>query len=108
MVGKVEGKNDFRQGEVRLKQVGALPKGLTASNAKSVLAVGKSTLHSHRLTGRSFKLFEGEGGKRFLRVTGSTSLVHEEHDAIRVPKGVYEVRIQREWSPRGEARKVED
>ena len=34
-------------------------------------------------------------------------LIHQEHGTIRLPRGIYEVRIQREYTPKG-IRKVVD
>ena len=45
-----------------------------------------------------------------LRVEGAEPvfLVHEEHDRLVVPAGVYEVRRQREYAPSGRSRRVSD
>jgi hypothetical protein len=46
--------------------------------------------------------------RRFIEVTGETALLtHDEHATIEVPKGFYEVVIQREYSP-SQIRRVED
>ena len=99
--------NDYRQGEVRLKEVEKIPINAKTVKGGEILAVGKSNLHSHRLSGKGFKVLEFEGEK-FVEVKKPASLVHEEHKTIKLPKGKYKVQIQREYLPRAEARKVED
>ena len=37
--------------------------------------------------------------RRFLKVDSESTLLHEEHGTITVPKGLYEVVIQREYHP---------
>jgi len=98
---------DFRQGEVRLKEVESIPKEAKIVKGGEILAVGKSNLHSHRLTGKNFKVLEFDK-KKFVKVLKQTPLVHEEHKTIKISKGNYEVQIQKEYTPRGEARKMED
>lgn len=97
---------DFRQGEVRLKEVRDIPVGAKVSKGEYILAVGKSNLHKHVLKGKF--LIKEFGGKKYVVVLGKASLIHEEHRAIKLPKGNYLVQIQREYVPRKEARLVED
>lgn len=99
--------NDYRQGEVRLKEIESIPVKAKKVSGGAILAVGKSNLHSHRLTGKDFQVFSLEG-KKFVKVKASTPLVHEEHKTIKLPKGNYAVQIQKEYVPRKEARKVTD
>lgn len=99
--------NDFRQGEVRLKEVETIPENAKKIKGGEVLAVGKSNLHSHRLKG-SFQILESDSKKYVVCNNSKVTLVHEEHKAISLPKGKYLVQIQREYVPRQEARKVID
>ena len=98
---------DFRQGEVRIKQVESIPKEAKIVKGGEILAVGKSNNHSHRLTGKSFSVL-AVGDKKFVKVRALTNLVHEEHKTIKLPKGNNEVQIQREYLPSKEARRVSD
>ena len=98
---------DFRQGEVMLKEIEVIPKEAKKVSGGEVLAVGKSNLHSHRLVGKGFQIFEFEN-KKFVLVKKQTSLMHEDHKAIKLPVGKYLLQIQREYLPRAEARKVVD
>jgi hypothetical protein len=48
------------------------------------------------------------GGKLFLEVTANeATLVHDEHSPVKLPHGTYEIRIQREYTPK-EIRRVAD
>ncbi len=95
----------LRQGDVFLERVDGLPEG--AKPVKGlVLAEGEATGHAHRVTGGRARLFDS-AGKRFLRVSGTATLAHEEHAPLALARGVYEVRRQREYSP-SEIRQVAD
>jgi len=65
------------------------------------LAIGEESGHSHVLTGA---LAEVEG-RRFIRLDQADALRVEgmpwRHDPITVPAGVWEVRVQREYTPEG-------
>lgn len=106
----------FRQGDVLLVQVSALPQGAkdTTPDDRIVLAYGEATGHAHAIhepiTKRAPKgkarLWDA-GAERFLQVVAQTALKHEEHSAITLPPGVYKVVQQREYSPE-EIRTVAD
>ena len=69
-----------------------------------VLAEGEATGHAHVIDDVRAELRdEGWSGRRFVVVEdGATvSLEHDEHDTLDVPAGIYEIRIQREYTPRG-------
>lgn len=97
----------YRQGDVFLVPIDALPAEKLAAH-RSVLAEGEITGHAHRLTRPDSAEVYVNRGQLYLNVSGDTATVeHEEHKPITVPRGVYEVRIQREYSPR-EIRRVVD
>jgi len=97
----------WRQGDVCILPVKALPAGLTpvARDAgRVVLAYGEVTGHAHAIHEPDVELFApGEASvmaERFLRIGGDGAvLVHEEHAPIALPPGDYEVRHQREYNP---------
>ena len=84
----------YRQGDVLLKSIESLPKGVTKNDSK-VLAYGEVTGHSHR--------FEGEGvvtyGNpiQYIDVQMPSPLIHEEHKEVIILPGIYEVLHEREW-----------
>ena len=88
----------YRHGDVILKQVSEV-KGKKLKHL--VLAEGEVTGHSHQITDGEAVLYEHEG-TLFLSVESETAkLTHEEHKVIELPKGKYEITIQREYSPEG-------
>lgn len=116
-------KKYFRQGDVLLELVKALPKGakdITPTD-RIVLAHGEVTGHAHAVypevvptprasakprTKMPAKLWDA-GAERFLQVVEKTALKHEEHAPVPLEPGIYKVTTQREYSPE-EIRKVAD
>jgi hypothetical protein len=99
----------IRQGDVLLVPVDGLPREtLDVGSGRLVLADGEATGHAHVVEDERASLHSvgGRDGGRFLSVVGEEPvfLVHEEHDRLSVPPGVYEVRRQREYEPRRQVR----
>jgi hypothetical protein len=97
----------YRHGDVLMEQIEHLPNGIRQCS-HMVLAYGESTGHSHRIadpsTASTFEL----DGQLFLKVIApSAKLIHEEHDTIDLPQGIYRVWQQREYTP-GEIRRIYD
>lgn len=102
-----------RQGDLLLVPVPDLPEhALLPRRGRLVLAEGEATGHAHVVEDDRACLHRigWGGGTVYLSVVGDApvSLVHEEHDALPVSPGVYEVRRQREYEPRGRFRRVSD
>jgi hypothetical protein len=93
----------FRHGDVLLKQVEKIPKGLSRKK-DNILVDGEVTGHAHRLMGADIMI---DAEKMFFEVVDSAKVTHEEHKTIELPKGKYEVIRQREYNPSGN-RKVHD
>ncbi len=119
--------NISRQGDVLLVPVKSIPAGLRSDNPqKCILAYGEVSGHHHRFEGGAVTAFYKEGdtgqpiaggprlrGSRtdieFISVPeGGADLVHEEHDAIAVAPGFYEIRRQREFDMLEGVRQVAD
>lgn len=102
----------YRQGDVLLIKIEALPNdvsGVDLDNGRIVLAYGEVTGHAHAITVGAVpqaRLWSADA-ERFLQALSTVSLCHEEHAPIELPAGVYQVVIQREYSPE-EIRKVAD
>lgn len=103
-----------RQGDVLITATEA-PKGgaeLPRESGRVVLAHGEVTGHAHAFTDPGVCRLRLEGAAYdLLQVTEGlvAPLQHEEHDAIRVGAGSYEIRLQQEWDYLAElARQVQD
>ena len=91
----------FRQGDVAIVRIDALPdkaEAVDQTGAEVILAYGEKTGHHHYLMAdkvQEFKL----GQDRFISVSETAVLRHEEHDPITFEKGVYETLIFRQFRP---------
>jgi hypothetical protein len=105
----------YRQGDVALVRVEALPTGAKEvepeEEGRIVLAHGEVTGHAHAVAVAErpdVKEFTAED-LRFLMIGDRKAQVaHEEHYDQLVEPGVYEVRQQREYSPQEYSRPVFD
>ena len=103
----------YRQGDVFLEVVAALPPGLTPrprDRGRIVLAYGEATGHAHVIDAPSDTdaIYDDPTGGFYLRFAGAVGLVHEEHSRIDLPALVYRGTIQREWSDAEEPIQVLD
>ena len=95
----------FRQGDVLIRTIDAIPAGAkdVTPRDRIVLAYGEVTGHAHAIApdeAREFSLADAAGVvRRFLQVVGEATVRHEEHAAIPLPAGVYEIIQQREYTP---------
>ncbi len=102
-------RKQFRQGDVYLFQVQELPKGakFESTSDRIVLAYGEATWHSHSISpfeARAYNLKDDN----FLVVDDLARLVHEEHNPIFLPAGVYRVVRQKEYDQELGSRYVYD
>jgi len=96
----------YRQGDVLLVAVGPIntvafrPYRETNHPVdRVVLAFGEATGHSHQIKSRAAEVYR-MGGARYLHLGESASLTHEEHGAVELPAGSYQVVQQRELTGR--------
>ena len=90
----------WRHGDVFIDKVDSIPE--KAKRLKHcVLAEGEITGHCHEiLEDGAAELFQ-QRNNLFLRVVAKrATVVHQEHDAIKLPTGDYRVWIQREYEPK--------
>ena len=102
----------FRQGDVLLRAVAAIPKGAKdiTPQGRIVLAHGEVTGHAHAIADAPAEVkprLWDAGAERFLQVVAPASLQHEEHAPIELPPGNYQVIGQVEYAPE-EIRRVAD
>ena len=76
----------WRHGDVIVTKVDALPDDVKKLDRKEVF-YGEVTGHAHRID--VGELFEAKDGKLYLKVEKMTTLTHEEHKTITLPKGIY-------------------
>ena len=94
----------YRQGDVYLKEVVSFPEDANKLDHTTV-ALGEATGHHHTFT-KNATLMEKDDVV-WVVAHEQSPLEHQEHDTILVPPGIYEVAIQREYSPE-EIRRVQD
>lgn len=94
-------KNCYRQGDVLIIRAEAPEAESIKAEGPLVLALGESTGHCHQIRNRAAVDLIEEGVRRFLRVRETSLLEHEEHAAVPIPPGEYEVIIQQEYTPQG-------
>jgi len=97
----------WRHGDVMIDRCAEIPADLRRTPGL-ILARGEATGHAHRVleAGTAVVFDTGDGG--FLDVTADeATVVHEEHDAITLPRGTYRFWFQREYSPEAIRRVVD-
>jgi hypothetical protein len=93
-------KGQFRQGDVLLHPVAAIP-----ADATDVTPKGRIVLAHGEVTGHTHAIAEGEAREfthvdaRLLTATATATVTHEEHAAIPMPPGIREIVQQRAYSP---------
>lgn len=85
-----------RQGDVLFVKVSTLPEDLT-ERKNNVLVEGEVTGHAHRLS--AGEIWQTKEGMLFLAAVAGSQVVHEEHHAIDLEPGYWQVIRQREYSP---------
>jgi len=69
--------------------------------AHLTLAEGEATGHAHRVTDGVAALYEFED-KKYLQIQSELAmLTHEEHKALQIPEGNYEIKIQKDRGAAG-------
>ena len=93
----------YRQGDVLIVPVKSIPKAIEPverEGGRVVLAHGEVTGHMHQLRGATVARYRDDGGHEYLSVGAPDPLVHEEHSAIPVAPGDYELAQQVAYSPK--------
>lgn len=95
----------FRQGDLLITKIDSLPKNLKKV-IDGVILRGESTGHKHQLIGGD--VFTDKSGLLYLALSKNGEVVHEEHGAIKLPKGLYAVKRQREYTNQDATKLVVD
>ena len=105
---------NLQHGDVLIKKVTALPTGAKPVQAEGRLIVmrGEQTGHNHVIVSDKAKLYElTKDGvtERYLEVLEPVTITHEEHKALPIPEGIYQIgRVQEYDYFREMARQVKD
>lgn len=105
---------EFRQGDVLLVKIEALPEGLTDITPKKgrvVLQHGEATGHAHAFYDERVQVFARDAKAarpEYLRVVKTARLKHEEHSPASLSPGLYRLPTQVEHTDEDEPRVVED
>ncbi len=86
----------IQQGDVLLQEVEIMPGDAIKSQAggRLVLAVGEKTGHSHTIISEKANLWtvkEDDQTVNYLEVLEPVTIVHDEHKALPIPKGIYRI-----------------
>jgi hypothetical protein len=97
----------WRHGDVLIAKTSSLPPE-ARKRPDLTLAYGEITGHSHRIQESGAAELWESGGGLFLKVVDETAtLIHEEHHPITLPRGLYRVWRQREYTPQ-QIRQISD
>jgi hypothetical protein len=89
----------IRHGDVLLTPITQLPRHAQIKTGV-ILARGEVTGHSHRILETNHAQMFSAGLDHFLEIKSQqATLVHEEHAAIVLERGLYKVWMQREYRP---------
>ncbi|MGK7942962.1 MAG: hypothetical protein AB4058_00650 [Microcystaceae cyanobacterium] len=89
----------YRHGDVLIKRIANLPKFCQGKEG-TTLAHGEVTGHSHRIAQHNaVRLWEKNQTLYLEVIEPSATLIHEEHNSIELPQGIYQVWKQREYRP---------
>ena len=89
----------WRHGDVLIAAVAGIPQG-AKERPDVILARGETTGHMHRVeVPATAELWECKGQLYMKVIAESARLVHEEHNPIVIPRGIYRVWKQREYTP---------
>jgi hypothetical protein len=100
-------KKQWRQGDVLVESVKALPEGFQHQRGRVILADGEATGHVHEIDEEEGELWKMREEIAVRVVRDSATLHHQEHGPIKIVPGSYVVTRQREYTP-GEIRRVAD
>jgi|WetSurMetagenome_2_1015567.scaffolds.fasta_scaffold246189_2 hypothetical protein len=97
----------YQHGDVLIKSINYIPKNAKPVES-TILAEGESTGHIHRINGGKAIIYM-VNLIMYLKVIKKISLIHEEHKALFIPPGNYQIDKVKEYDHfLEEARKVVD
>ncbi len=98
----------IRQGDVLFVPITEIPQEARVEKGRITVAYGEQTGHHHDLVAVDGKVdIYALEDQLFANVQGDVQVTHQEHNALAVEEGLYEIRIQNEYTPQ-EVRRVLD
>lgn len=89
----------LRQGDVLIRKVRPIEGNKGKKLDHLILAKGEVTGHSHRISHGEAQLYQFKNMLYLTVLSEYATLIHEEHKELDLPKGDYEINIQREYEP---------
>jgi hypothetical protein len=92
----------YRQGDVLVVEISE-PISVEAKVIEKdtlTLALGEATGHSHQIMSEGAVMYAVGENLRLMKLKKPAKLVHQEHTAIELPAGNYQIIRQREYTPR--------
>ena len=101
----------YRQGEILIFKVKKKPwlHSPLKHIPTGVIREGEKAGHEHKVTGGQTQLdLSLEGDEGSLSVKKEAEITHPEHDPIKLPKGEYVVKVQKEATGKNKSQSVKD
>jgi len=95
----------YRHGDLLIVKIDTLPAGAKDIKSK-IVEEGEETGHFHQLSGDGLVYEDSEQTKYIQSNDDALTIVHEEHNPINLPTGVYKVTRQREYDTYEQASRV--
>ena len=90
----------YRQGDVLLRQIPQLPNYVRKRKDKRI-AEGEIADHAHVILNGAVYEVHDQSDELYVKADDITTIAHEEHNSIKLEKGVYEVIRQQEYLGKG-------
>lgn len=101
----------YRQGEILIFKVKKYPHRFGKSRVipNGVIREGEKEGHEHKLEGgqATLSLFD-DNEEGTIKVDKATTLTHPEHGSVKLPKGEYVVKVQKEAVGKNKSQSVKD
>ena len=98
----------YRQGDVMIERISEIPKTAKRAKGKIILAHGEATGHHHAIEESDpADWWKDDDGTQYVHAFGTSTVTHQEHAPITLPRGRYKITRQVEYSPEA-IRNVQD
>ena len=87
----------YRHGDLLIRQVKKIPGSATRLDT-NIIAFGEKTGHNHKLHGPC-QVYETPDQQMYFKAKHEIFLKHQEHNTLKISKGLYEILHEREYNP---------